>query len=51
MNVREQQLQERDVRKLSAPTNPVDFLNRYVTSNFPQTAFLPSEIKSLGLIL
>ncbi len=47
MNVREQQLQERDVRKLSAPTNPVEFLNRYVTSNFPQTASLPSEIKSL----
>ncbi len=48
MNVREQQLQERDVRKLSASTNPVEFLNRYVTSNFPQTASLPSEDQKLG---
>jgi hypothetical protein len=48
MNVREQQLQERDVRKLSAPTNPVEFLNRYVSSNFPQTVSLPSEDQTLG---
>jgi hypothetical protein len=42
MNQVKKQLQERDV-KLEAPMqNPVDFMRRYLASNFPQTAAMPS---------
>ena len=42
MNQAKKQLQERDV-KLEAPMqNPVDFMRRYLASNFPQTAAMPS---------
>lgn len=42
MNVREKQLAERDVRREAPEVNPADFLSRYLASNFPQTAALPS---------
>jgi hypothetical protein len=42
MNVRSQQLRERDVRKLSPDLNPSSFLHLYIASNFPQTSALPS---------
>jgi hypothetical protein len=42
MNQAKKQLEERDV-KLEAPMqNPVDFMRRYLASNFPQTAAMPS---------
>jgi hypothetical protein len=42
MNQTKKQLEERDV-KLEAPMqNPVDFMRRYLASNFPQTAAMPS---------
>lgn len=42
MNQVKKQLEERDV-KLEAPMqNPVDFMRRYLASNFPQTAAMPS---------
>jgi|TARA_R100001460_G_scaffold19953_1_gene41353 hypothetical protein len=43
MNAREQQLQENDVKKDAPETNPVDFMHRYLASNFPQTASMPSK--------
>jgi len=42
MNSRERQLQERDVRKESPEQSPVDFMRRYLASNFPQTMAMPS---------
>ena len=39
---RKQQLRERDVRKDAPVQNPNEFLGRYLASNFPQTAALPS---------
>jgi len=51
MNIREQQLQERDVRRLSQPTNPIEFLSRYMLSNFPQTSAIPSKDQKLGFNL
>ena len=42
MNIRSQQLLERDVRKLSPDLDPGSFLQFYIASNFPQTSALPS---------
>ena len=39
---RKQQLRERDVRKDAPVQNPNEFLGRYLASNFPQTASMPS---------
>lgn len=43
MNYREQQLKEQDVRKFAPDMNPSEFLRRYLVSNFPQTAAIPSR--------
>jgi len=43
MNSREKQLLERDVRKEAPEQNPMEFLQRYISSNFPQTMSLPSN--------
>lgn len=43
MNYREQQLREQDVRKFAPDMNPSEFLRRYLVSNFPQTAAIPSR--------
>jgi hypothetical protein len=43
MNYREQQLREQDVRKFAPNMNPSEFLRRYLVSNFPQTAAIPSR--------
>ena len=43
MNARERQLQERDVKRDAPEQNPVDFMHRYLASNFPQTAAMPSK--------
>lgn len=43
MNAREQQLNERDVRRGAPEQNPVDFMKRYLASNFPQTVAMPSK--------
>jgi len=40
---RAQQLRERDVRRDAPEQDPVDFMNRYLASNFPQTAGIPSK--------
>jgi len=48
MENRQSQLRERDVRKLSPATNPVEFLRLYVSSNFPQTVALPSPDQKVG---
>ena len=51
MNVREQQLKERDVRRVAPDLDPLSFLDLYVASNFPQTASRPSpEQKLLGVV-
>jgi len=42
MNIRQRQLRERDVRKLSPELNADTFMQLYMESNFPQTAALPS---------
>jgi hypothetical protein len=42
LNVRQQQLRERDVRKLSPGLDPNTFMLMYMESNFPQTSALPS---------
>lgn len=42
LNARQQQLRERDVRKLSPELNADTFMQLYMESNFPQTASLPS---------
>lgn len=42
MNVRSQQLRERDVRKLAPDLDPNSFMKLYIESNFPQTASHPS---------
>lgn len=36
-------LRERDVRQFAPQTNSVDFLGRYLASNFPETAAIPSQ--------
>ena len=50
MTTREQQLKERDVRRLSPAMNPVEFMQLYITSTFPQTISLPSSEQKQGLI-
>ena len=42
LNARQQQLRERDVRKLSPELNADNFMQMYLESNFPQTTALPS---------
>lgn len=42
LNARQQQLRERDVRKLSPELNADTFMQLYMESNFPQTSALPS---------
>lgn len=44
---REEQLRERDVRKTAPLLDPSSFLALYISSNFPQTAALPSEEQKL----
>ena len=43
---RRQQLFDQDVRKTAPSLDPVSFLDLYVSSNFPQTAALPSKEQS-----
>lgn len=51
MNFREQQLRERDVRRIAPELDPVGFLSLYIQSTFPQTAALPSaEQKLMGVM-
>jgi len=40
---RQQQLRERDVRKLAPELDPIAFMSMYIESNFPQTVALPSQ--------
>lgn len=42
LNARQQQLRERDVRKLSPELDANTFMRLYMESNFPQTAAYPS---------
>lgn len=50
INLRQQQLQERDVRKLAPELDPATFMQMYIQSNFPQTSALPSpEQIAMGL--
>jgi len=42
LNARQQQLRERDVRKLSPELDANTFMRLYMESNFPQTSALPS---------
>jgi hypothetical protein len=47
---RQQQLRERDVRKLAPALDPNNFMRMYIESNFPQTVALPSQQQlSVGL--
>lgn len=47
---RQQQLRERDVRKLAPELDPNAFMSMYIESNFPQTVALPSQRQlSMGL--
>lgn len=41
-NARQNQLRERDVRKLSPELDANTFMRLYMESNFPQTSALPS---------
>lgn len=43
LNARQQQLRERDVRKLSPALDANSFMHMYLASNFPQTAAYPSK--------
>lgn len=43
LNARQQQLRERDVRKLAPDLDANTFMQLYIASNFPQTAALPSS--------
>jgi len=43
LNARQQQLRERDVRKLSPDLDANTFMRLYLESNFPQTSSLPSK--------
>lgn len=51
MNFREEQLRERDVRKTAPLLDPASFLALYISSDFPQTAALPSEKQKLFGVL
>lgn len=42
LNVRQRQLRERDVRKLSPDLDANTFMRLYIESNFPQTSAYPS---------
>ena len=42
VSARQQQLRERDVRKLSPDLDANTFMRLYIESNFPQTASYPS---------
>ena len=42
LTARQQQLRERDVRKLSPDVDANTFMRLYIESNFPQTAAYPS---------
>lgn len=42
LNVRQRQLRERDVRKLSPDLDADTFMRLYIESNFPQTSAYPS---------
>lgn len=48
LNARQQQLRERDVRKLSPELNADTFMQLYMESNFPQTSALPSPQQLQG---
>lgn len=43
LNVRQRQLRERDVRKLSPDLDANTFMRLYIESNFPQTSSYPSQ--------
>lgn len=43
LNARQQQLRERDVRKLSPDLDANTFMRLYLESNFPETSALPSK--------
>jgi len=47
MNRREQQLRERDIRRDSPDQNPIEFMRRYLASNFPQTMAVPNKDQRL----
>jgi hypothetical protein len=50
LNARQQQLKERDVRKLSPELDANTFMRLYIESNFPQTSAYPSPQQlELGL--
>ena len=42
---RAEQLRERDVRKEAPENNPVEFLRRYLISNFAETGSHPSKMQ------
>lgn len=46
LNARQQQLRERDVRKLSPDLDANTFMRLYIESNFPQTVAYPSPLQS-----
>lgn len=50
MNVREQQLREKDVRRDAPDVDPGLFLKMYLESNFPQTSSYPSPDQKAGLV-
>lgn len=43
LNARQQQLRERDVRKLSPELDANTFMRLYLESNFPETSAYPSQ--------
>lgn len=45
LNIRQQQLKERDVRKLSPELDAGTFMQLYMESNFPQTSSYPSPLQ------
>jgi len=47
---RAKQLRERDVRKDAPETNPVDFMHRYLLSNFPDTVAQPSRQQKENMV-
>ena len=50
MNLREQQLREKDVRRDAPEVDPNLFLKLYMASTFPQTSALPSPEQLQGLV-
>lgn len=50
MNLREQQLREKDVRRDAPVLDSASFLKMYIASNFPQTAALPSPDQLAGIV-